>query len=318
VGGRTHKPTAPGEGKTVGDLIDRYLEVEIPKRGRSSERVPTYLNWWKAEIGDVPLTAITARQLAECRDKLLRSPSGKNFKRRPTNGLMGPATVAWYMSALSVAFSVAMKEWEWLDSNPMFKVKKPSLPKRRVRFLHQDEFPRLLAACKASAFPGLYPIVAMTLSTACRKAEIVTLRWCDVDIKREVIYLEETKNGERRAVPLKYEALAVVRELASKRTKKARSTDYLFARADGLKPQVFDKHWYRALDKAQIPNFRFHDLRHTAASYLTMNGSPLNEVAEILGHKDINMVMRYAHLSPQHSAKVIEKMNKALFGKRSK
>lgn len=73
------------------------------------------------------------------------------------------------------------------------------------------------------------------------------------------------------------------------------------------------KHWYKAMEDAELEDFRFHDLRHSAASYLAMNGATLAEIAEILGHKTLQMVKRYAHLSDQHTAKVVERMNKSIF-----
>jgi integrase len=94
---------------------------------------------------------------------------------------------------------------------------------------------------------------------------------------------------------------------------KRADTDLLFPRDDGLAPMEIRKHWNRALREAGIEDFRFHDLRHTAASYLAMNGATLAEIADVLGHKTLQMVKRYAHLSDQHTASVVERMNQNIF-----
>ena len=251
--------------------------------------------------------------MSGCRDRLLREPctkhkyQGKNLEKRTKS----PTTVVRYMSALSHAFTIAVNEWEWLDSNPMSKVKKPSLPRPRVPFLDDSERQRLLQACKESPCHFLYPVVVLALSTGARYSEIMNLRWRDIDLKRGIARLEETKNGERRALPLVAAAFDEVLRLRN--VSESEPSDFLFPRADGMAPMEIRKHWDSALRNADINDFRFHDLRHTAASYLAMNGATLAEIAEVLGHKTLQMVKRYAHLSDQHVAGVVERMNKAIF-----
>ena len=139
----------------------------------------------------------------------------------------------------------------------------------------------------------------------------MNLRWRDIDMKRGVARLEQTKNGERRSLPLVAAAFDEVLRLHN--TSNAAPSDYLFPRSDGLAPMEIRKHWEAALKSAEITDFRFHDLRHTAASYLAMNGATLAEIAEVLGHKTLQMVKRYAHLSDLHVASVVERMNRAIF-----
>jgi len=137
------------------------------------------------------------------------------------------------------------------------------------------------------------------------------LRWRDIDLDRGVARVEKTKNNEKRALPLTHKALEVMTELHRRTDPDKR--DYVFPRRDGLAPKNIRKSWEAALRAAEIENFRFHDLRHTAASYLAMNGATLAEIAEVLGHKTLQMVKRYAHLSDQHTAAVVERMNRAIF-----
>jgi len=297
--------------KTVAELIDRYCEFELPKKRNNQDTLKTSLNWWKAEIGKRKLADLSPAILAECRDRLLLSShehhrfTGSNPKKKSAG------TVIRYMAALSHALTIAVNEWEWLDSNPILKVRKPEQPQSRVRFLDEDERKSLLEACQASSCSYLYPIVVIALSTGARYGEIMNLRWQDVDLERGVARLEKTKNKERRALPLTHLSLSLIKEL--RRKKKPAKTDFLFPRADGLKPLDIRSHWRKALKNSEIEDFRFHDLRHTAASYLAMNGATLAEIAEVLGHKTLQMVKRYAHLSDQHTAGVVERMNRKIF-----
>jgi integrase len=123
--------------------------------------------------------------------------------------------------------------------------------------------------------------------------------------------LRDTKNGERRTLPLADHALDLLREYAKVRRI---DTDLLFPGRNGTKPRYIETPWQTALRRANIKDFRFHDLRHSAASYLAMNGANLMEIAEILGHKTLSMVKRYAHLSEQHTRNVVARMNAAIFG----
>ena len=133
----------------------------------------------------------------------------------------------------------------------------------------------------------------------------------DFDTKRIVI--QETKNGERRAVPLVGMALQLIDNLKINR---GGSIDGFIFHS----PKVSAKRcsirtaWELAIKRAEIENFRFHDLRHSTASYLAMNGASLLEIADILGHKTLQMVKRYSHLSEDHKADVLERMNKKVFG----
>ena len=126
-----------------------------------------------------------------------------------------------------------------------------------------------------------------------------------------MITLHDTKNGERHVLPLAGPALALMHQ----HTKIRRiDTLFVFPRSDGRKPLDLRSAWETALKRADIQDFRFHDLRHSAASYLVMNGASVAEIAEVLGHKTLSMVKRYAHLSEAHTAGVVARMNAAIFG----
>lgn len=139
----------------------------------------------------------------------------------------------------------------------------------------------------------------------------MSLTWEDVDLHQGRATLHETKNGERRVVPLSGKALELLKAHAKVRRL---NTSLLFPGKNPQKPMDLRTPWESALKKAGIEDFRFHDLRHSAASYLAMNGASLAEIAEVLGHKTLQMVKRYAHLSEAHSAGVMERMNARIFG----
>ena len=299
--------------KPLAELIDQYIKSEVPKRRSDRRNVETRLQWWRDQIGHHALKDISPALLAECRDRLLLEPHKPHkFSSKGGRGkAKSPNTVIGYMAALSHAFSIACKEWGWLSVNPMTNVSKPRKPNGRVRFLDDEERARLLNACSDSDCGYLYPVVILALSTGARYSEIMNLRWRDVDLKRGVARLEKTKNRQRRALPLTHVALIQMQALRDNVDPK--SMDFVFARGDGLAPMQLRKHWDAAIRAAEIEDFRFHDLRHSAASYLAMNGATLAEIAEVLGHKTLQMVKRYAHLSDQHTAAVVERMNKAIF-----
>ena len=139
------------------------------------------------------------------------------------------------------------------------------------------------------------------------------LKWPEVDLNKGIAKLVETKNRQIRVVPIQGYAL----ELMRLRSKVRRiDTSLVFpSTVDPQKPFDFRKAWASALRRADIKNFRWHDLRHSAASYLAMNGASTREIAEILGHKTLQMSMRYAHLTENHSTSLVRAMNEKMFGK---
>ena len=300
-----HFKTAESKRHTLGEMIDRYIRDILPKKSDSMQSDQwTQLGWWKDEIGNHLLSDVTPALIAEYRDLLLREIGMRGKKR-------SQASVARFMAALSHAYTLAIKEWGWVEDNPMRKVQKPKEPRGRVRFLDDEEREKLLEACKKSHEPFLYPVVVLAISTGARKSEILNLTWADIDLKRKVAILHHTKNNERRALPLAGVALECVKGLAEFRRI---DTRLLFPDESGRKPILIRAPWQKALKKAGIEDFKFHDLRHSAASYLAMSGASLAEIAEVLGHKTLQMVKRYSHLSEQHTASVVNRMNKKIFG----
>lgn len=288
---------------TLGEAIDRYLSQYAVEPNRTSQ-----LRWWRQQIGDTVLADVTPSLIAECRERL----QGQR-ERASSKYLDGrsPATVNRYLAALSHLFTVAVKEWEWLPDSPVRRVSKLKEPRGRVRWLDEKERVRLLQACAASDDSRLYPLAVLALSTGARKSELLGLRWPDVDLQKGLAVLHNTKNGERRTIAVRGHALEQLKVLGKVRRL---DTDLLFPNDRGSGAWEPRPAWTEALESAQIEDFRFHDLRHCTASYLAENGASLTQIAEVLGHKTLQMVKRYAHLSEQHIGTVVESMNEMIFG----
>jgi integrase len=295
---RRYFPQHEAERHTLADLIDRQLETVKMDRPHDYERQRVILGWWKEKLGDYTLATITPDLIGRHRDQL------------QTKEKLAPGTVNRYLSALSKAFSNAVKEWHWLADNPLRRVSKKTEPRGRVRYLSDEERERLLEACRNSECKPLYLIVLFALTTGMRRGELLGLRWPDIDLERRTAVLHNTKNGDRRSVPIVPEVADLLREHGKVRKL---DNDLVFTSDDPSVIWDFDKHWYQALKAAKVKDFRFHDLRHTAASYLAMSGATVPELAAVLGHRTLQMVKRYAHLSDGHVGAVVERMTRKYF-----
>jgi integrase len=297
---RLYFPQHEAERHTLADLADRQLEHVKLHRPHDYERQRAILGWWKEEIGELTLAALTLKPavLAQARDNLM------------TREGLSPATVNRYLAALSKAFTNAVKEWHWVRDNPLRNISKPEEPRGRVRYLSDDERVALLEACRKSQHRPLYLMVLFALTTGMRRGELIGLRWQDVDLERRIAVLHDTKNGDRRSVPIVPEVAALLREHGKVRQL---GNDQVFVREGASEVWLFDRAWYAALRAAKVKDFRFHDLRHSCASYLAMSGATTAEIAAVLGHRTLQMVKRYAHLSDQHTGQVIERMTRKYF-----
>lgn len=211
-----------------------------------------------------------------------------------------PATVNRHLACLKCMFNKAI-EWEKVEDNPAKKVKLFKENNKRVRYLEKEEIVKLLSKCSGH----LNPIVVLALNTGMRKGEILNLKWRDIDLRREIIYLLDTKNGEKREVPINEQA-----KTALVRTPKHCNSAYIFCNKEGAPYGDIKKSFLTAIKKTGILNFRFHDLRHTFASHLVMSGVDLNTVRELLGHKSLDMTLRYSHLSPDHKKRAVDVLSK--------
>lgn len=184
-----------------------------------------------------------------------------------------------------------------LQSNPAKNVRFFKENNCRLRYLEKEEINKVIQASPLR----LKPIIIVALNTGMRRGEIFKLKWRDIDFQRDIIYLFDTKNGDKREIPMN--------DLVKKTligVRKHPDGPYVFCKKDGTPYTNIKKSFLAALKKCGIINFRFHDLRHTFASQLVMSGIDLNTVRELMGHRDIKMTLRYAHLSPDHKRKAVE------------
>jgi integrase len=293
----------------------RHTFNELAEEYQTHAKDPDRLLYWRGVFGPDLLDSITPARISRERDKLL-SEETQNFStpatgdkeadaKRPKAKRSG-ATVNRYIAALSSCMAYGVKTLEWIERNPCERIKKPAESKGRVRFLSDDERERLLAACRPHA--ELYTAVILSLTTGARKAEIMSLRWGQINFGRQIITLDKTKNGETRSVPLVGEAFTLLQERAKVRSL---ADDRLFPPTSKAKKGAYldlETTWRAAIRTAAITNFHWHDLRHTAASYLAMSGVSLVEIAKVLGHRTLAMVARYAHLSDEHVVSTGEKL----------
>lgn len=293
---------------TLSEAIDHYIEDELPKKPKSYEEQKYQLEWFKKVAGYMLLADVTPPALVEIKREFLKGTNAHGKGR-------SPQTWNRYQSILSCVFQKCRNEWMWMDENPARRLRREKESRGRVRFLKDEERTKLLEACKKSESRHLHCAVVLALSTGMRNAEIRNLTWEQVDISQGAILLEDTKNGERRRVPVRGYAL----ELLKLHGKVRRiDTNLVFPgkrSKDKVVPFDINTWWNKAVTEAGIKDFRFHDLRHACASYLAMDGASLLEIAEVLGHKTLQMVKRYSHLAESHTASVVERMNNKIFGR---
>ena len=268
---------SPTSAHTVGEMIARYLEKDLPEK--SARNYKPVLAWWRSQIGGKRLAEVSRADLIELRDRMEVSNSSKNR----------------YCAYIATVFSKAVY-WEWIKASPFHKFQKLPEPRGRTRFLSDEERQRLLDACRQN--PDLYVLVVLALSSGMRKSEMLTLRWRQVDFNSQTIKLLDSKNGDQRLVPLVEPALSILRE----RSKVRRiDSEFIFPAKNGNRSwQLTSKEWKRKIEKAGLVNFRVHDMRHSAASVMAMSGMSVLEIAAVLGHRTLAMTMRYAHVADAH------------------
>lgn len=293
---------------TLSKAIEEYLNApDLNMKPAQLAQRKMQLDWWKERIGAHFLSDITPDKLNVFKRELMRKRKSDE-KNAP---FIKPATINHYLIALSSVFAYARKELNWIRYNPVKDISKVELNNSRVRFLTNKERESLLVACQnKTRHKLLYPLVLIAISTGMRKGEITALRWRDINFNKRILIVENSKNGDKRSVPLTGMASEVLFEMNKVRRI---DTELVFARKDGLAPMELKKHWEGAVKASKLQDFRFHDLRHTAATYLLESGATLPELSSILGHRTIQMVKRYAHLADNHAVEVVERMTRRMF-----
>ena len=212
------------------------------------------------------------------------------------SGEVGANSVTKELNVIKHLLRLAV-EWEIIPFNPAQGIKAPRVPAGRVRYLQPTELRALLKG----ASDWLRPIIALAVTTGMRRGEILALRWLDVDLNGARILLPQTKNGDGRIVYLNASAQEVMRSLQY-----SEPIARIFAE---ITPDMVTVTFRRLCVRLKIADFRFHDLRHTAASWLRMSGADIHTVAQLLGHKDLRMAARYQHLSPAFLADAVNRLD---------
>ena len=314
--------------KTLQDVIDRFRKEVFIHRAESTKRAEgSFLAYWEKALGSYALAYITADMVSEKMAELAAAGDGRRKtdedaeadKPKAAPKPKSRKTLKHYRDTLAVLFKYAI-QWGWTASSPLDGVNRiTKIRNERTRYLSDEERKRLLDACKASDNEHLYPVVVFALSTGARKSEILGLTLDDLDLTRDTAILRDTKNGDTRAVPVVHHLRDLLEDQVETvnrfydELEATADTRWLFPRRDGQEPIDIRKAWENARDAAKINDFRFHDLRHSTASYLAMNGASLVEIAEILGHRTLQMVRRYAHLSESHVKGVVKELNEKMF-----
>jgi integrase len=297
---------------TLEDILTKY-EENFKNQASFKTGKRHYLENFKEYFGESTLLANIRYLNLETYRNHLREKITKNKTIR------SDASVNREMSCLHHIFTKAV-EWEMIEQNPFSKGKSLILKEnnKRLRFLNEDEIPKLVDAC-----PGyLQNIVECALNTGMRRGEILSLKWSQV--RNGFIYLNKTKTNEARQIPVNDSLEALFKQIRKQngfkskhvflydgqiietKTGKARKPK---KNAEAKPVTEIKSSFNSALKRSGIMDFRFHDLRHTFASQVLMKGGTLKDVQELLGHKAMTMTLRYAHLTQEHKRKAVNLLN---------
>jgi integrase len=269
------------------DVIDDYLP-RVKGRLRSFPDHARCGRLWKDALGNYPLRQVVAGDVQ------------RYVARRLTE--VRPATVNREVAFLKRVFNVAIEDG-LADTNPVRKVRLLREDNTRVRYLADDEEARL----RQEIGDPHWPVVALALNTGLRRAEQFNLSWEHVDFNANVLTIPRTKAGRTRRVPMNSLVRDHLRALPSRL-----KGPWVFPSASGETPldsqNFMNRVFVPAVKRAGIQDFRWHDLRHTFASRLVMQGVDIRTTQELLGHADIRMTLRYSHLSPSHLLDAVEKL----------
>jgi len=245
-----------------------------------------HLRWLDSYIGGVALADIDRNLL----DRIVTA--------RQAEGVSN-ATVNRTLAVIRAILRRACYEWAWIDRIP--KVRLLPEPSRRVRWITSEEAGRLLEELPAH----LAAIARFSLETGLRQANVTGLQWSQVDLVRRCAWIhpDQAKARKAIAVPLSNGAVVVIREQEGKHP------THVFTYQGKPIQEVNTKAWRNALKRAGIEDFRWHDLRHTWASWHVQAGTPLHALQELGGWETVDMVRRYAHLSSEHLAGYVDRMS---------
>jgi len=292
-----YSPRSQSEKLTLSSAISRYLkEVTPTKKASTQKSEQKRAKQINDALGNYSLATLSTNIISTYRDKRLEEGKSNN-------------TVRLELALLSHIFTTAIKEWNMgINVNPVLNIRKPSPGKGRDRRLLTDEEERLIKACNEHSNPFLGWMVRLALNTAMRLGEVSSLTRSQINLEKRTITLLDTKNNETRTVPLTKKALTVLEEVLNHPIRPIETSLLFFGepgRNGERKPYVINKLWNQALERAEINDLKFHDLRHEATSRFVEAGLSDQQVSSITGHKSMQMLRRYTHLRSEDLADLI-------------
>jgi site-specific recombinase XerD len=263
-----------------------YSKAHKRTYGDDLARMERILGWFRDRSAD----SITPQEIE------------RHFEQCIEDEKWAPSTVNHYRSLLSLTYRLAIRDGK-ATSNPARATRHRREDNSRVRYLTPEEETKLRTEMEAR-WAGHFPELDLALHTGLRLSEMYGLDWQDVDLARCLILIRRGKNGESRYARLNSIALKAIDELR----KRGDGTGAVIRNLEG-EPLAGPRYWFeKAIAKAGIANFHWHDLRHTFASRLTMAGVGLRATQDALGHKSVAMTVRYSHLAPDFLLNVVEKL----------
>ena len=307
----------------------RWLEEKAHKKSLDADK--GRIGFWLMHFEGVLLKDISEAKIYAAVSRMTNRKAKERWEQRAVSmakkgldvGDYKPAAVststkAKHLALMKALMRAAEREWKWIEKSPVIKV--PQERNKRVRWLEPAEAKRLIEQCPEP----LKSTVEFALATGLRRSNIVDLKWQQIDLQRKVawIYPEESKSGRAIGVALNEMAESVLKRQIG------RHHNWVFVHTESVKrndgtttasvrKMRVDSNtaWRAALKRAGIDDFRFHDLRHTWASWLIQAGVPLSALQEMGGWESIEMVQRYAHLAPNHLTEHARQID-AIFGSR--
>lgn len=270
--------------KSWNDAVVRWLKEQSHKRTINEDKAR--FRWLHPYLGGKQLEAVTRSVIDQITEaKLIEGVSNSTVNR--------------LLEVIRAVLRKCVNDWEWLDKAPHVRMLKE--PTRRIRYLTHEEAERLLLVLPEH----LADMAVLALATGLRQANITGLMWSQVDLVRRLAWIHPDQAKARKAIPVPLNEDAV--STISKQVGKHQT--HVFSFRGKPITQVSTKAWYAALKRAGIEDFRWHDLRHTWASWHIQGGTPLFALQELGGWESPEMVRRYAHLSASHLAPYANQLN---------
>jgi integrase len=263
------------------EILQKYLDDVAPNMRSADNQIIRVRKLMKHPIAEVNMAHLSPKHMADYRDERLK--------------VIKPNTVIRELAILSSVINHARREWGLNVINPVTMIKKPSSTQGRDRILNDEEFGRLFIELEKIS-PWYKPLVEFALETAMRRGELMSLVWANVNFEKSVAFLPITKNGDSRYVPLSSKAIRIIKSLP-------RGID---GRVFPLNKGTVSILFLRAVRRAKVEDFHFHDLRHTAITRLASIFSNPMEIAAISGHKSLSMLLRYTHFTAED---LVRKLN---------